>query len=257
MALQNSALKWASDHRDHHRYVDRSWDPYDIRRGGLWAHILWLFYREPPQRVYENVPDLKANRLVRWQFRLNNWIGIIAGLGLPTLAGSLFGRPVGGLLWGGFLRIVVIHHTTFLVNSVAHLYGSRPYTEENSARDNAILAFVTNGEGVPQFSPQVPLRLPQRISVVSLGSHQVADRHSQIRGTRPRSEADTPRGDREGAAADEARAGRGKASADARRIRGAVAPAHGRHPALARQLGPALAGVGGAPNRGAEVGRPI
>ena len=57
--------------------------------------------------------------------------------------GALFGRPLGGLLWGGFLRIAVIHHTTFLVNSVAHLYGTRPYTEENSARDNGLLRAVS------------------------------------------------------------------------------------------------------------------
>jgi stearoyl-CoA desaturase (delta-9 desaturase) len=156
MALQNSALKWSSDHRDHHRYVDRDWDPYSIRRGGLWAHVLWLFYAEPTELDYDNVPDLKANRLVRWQFRLNNWIGLVAGLGIPTLVGALFGRPLGGLLWGGFLRIVVIHHTTFMVNSVAHLWGTRPYTEENSARDNGLLAFVTNGEGYHNFHHKFP-----------------------------------------------------------------------------------------------------
>lgn len=156
MALQNSALKWCSDHRNHHRYVDRNWDPYNINRGGIWAHVLWLFYREPCEHDYDNVPDLQANRLVRWQFRLNSWIGLIAGLGLPTLVGALFGRPLGGLLWGGFLRIVVIHHTTFMVNSVAHLYGSRPYTEENSARDNGLLAFVTNGEGYHNFHHKFP-----------------------------------------------------------------------------------------------------
>jgi stearoyl-CoA desaturase (Delta-9 desaturase) len=156
MALQNSALKWSSDHRDHHRHVDRDWDPYSIKRGGLWAHILWLFYKEPAEHSYENVPDLKENRLVRWQYRLNNWIGIVVGLGLPTLIGALFGRPLGGLLWGGFLRIVLIHHTTFLVNSVAHLYGTRPYTEENSARDNGLLAFVTNGEGYHNFHHKFP-----------------------------------------------------------------------------------------------------
>ncbi len=156
MAFQNSALKWSSDHRDHHRYVDRDWDPYSIKRGGLWAHILWLFYSEPAERTYENVPDLQANRLVRWQYRWNNWIGILAGFGIPTAIGALFGRPLGGLLWGGFLRIAVIHHTTFLVNSVAHLYGSRPYTEENSARDNALLAFVTNGEGYHNFHHKFP-----------------------------------------------------------------------------------------------------
>ncbi len=156
MALQNSVLKWAADHRDHHRYVDREWDPYNIRRGGLWAHILWLFYKEEPSRVFENVPDLQANRLVLWQHRWCNWIGIVAGLGLPTLVGAFFGRPVGGLLWGGFLRIALIHHTTFMVNSVAHLWGTRPYTEENSARDNALLAFVTNGEGYHNFHHKFP-----------------------------------------------------------------------------------------------------
>jgi stearoyl-CoA desaturase (delta-9 desaturase) len=156
MALQNSALKWSSDHRTHHSQVDRDWDPYNIKRGGLWAHILWLFYAEPAERTYDNVPDLMANRLVRWQFRFHGWLGLIVGLGLPTAIGALFGRPIGGLLWGGFLRIVVIHHTTFMVNSVAHLWGTRPYTEENSARDNALLAFVTNGEGYHNFHHKFP-----------------------------------------------------------------------------------------------------
>lgn len=156
MALQNSALKWSADHRDHHRYVDKDWDPYSIKRGGLWAHVLWLFYREAPERTYDNVPDLQSNPLVLWQYRWNNWIGIIAGLGIPALVGALFGRPLGGLLWGGFLRIVVIHHTTFLVNSVAHLYGTRPYTEENTARDNGLLAFITNGEGYHNFHHKFP-----------------------------------------------------------------------------------------------------
>ena len=156
MALQNSALKWSSDHRDHHRYVDREWDPYSIRRGGLWAHILWLFYSEPPGRTYDNVPDLHANRLVRWQFRMNGVIGIVAGLGIPLLVGALFGRPLGGLLWGGFLRIALIHHTTFLVNSVAHLYGTQPYTRGNSGRDNALLSLITNGEGYHNFHHKFP-----------------------------------------------------------------------------------------------------
>jgi stearoyl-CoA desaturase (delta-9 desaturase) len=118
--------------------------------------MLWLFYAEPAERSYENVPDLQSNPRVRWQYRWNNWIGIVAGLGIPTLVGAFFGRPLGGLLWGGFLRVVVIHHTTFLVNSVAHLYGSRPYTEENSARDNGLLAFITNGEGYHNFHHKFP-----------------------------------------------------------------------------------------------------
>lgn len=156
MALQNSVLKWSADHRDHHRYVDRDWDPYSIRRGGLWAHIFWLFYKEPHERDYDNVPDLKLNKMVMWQYRWSHVIGIVGGLGIPTAIGAAFGSPLGGLLWGGFLRIALIHHTTFLVNSVAHLYGSRPYTEENSARDNGLLAFVTNGEGYHNFHHKFP-----------------------------------------------------------------------------------------------------
>ena len=156
MALQNSALKWSADHRDHHRYVDKDWDPYSIRRGGLWAHIFWLFYKEPHERSYENVPDLSENRMMMWQYRWSHVIGIVAGLGIPTLIGAAFGSPLAGLLWGGFLRIALIHHTTFLVNSVAHLYGTRPYTEENSARDNGLLAFITNGEGYHNFHHKFP-----------------------------------------------------------------------------------------------------
>jgi stearoyl-CoA desaturase (delta-9 desaturase) len=156
MALQNSVLKWASDHRIHHKYVDKDWDPYSIKRGGLSAHIFWLFYKDVPGRTFDNAPDLQSNRLVMLQYRYAAWIGILFGLGIPTLIGAAFGRPLGGLLWGGFLRIVVIHHTTFFVNSIAHMWGSRPYSDENSARDNWMLAFVTNGEGFHNFHHKFP-----------------------------------------------------------------------------------------------------
>src|SRR5260370_6883576 len=156
MALQNSALKWSSDHRDHHRYVYKDWDPYSIKRGGLFAHILWLFYAEPAERTFENVPDLQSNPRVRWQYRWNNWIGIVGGLGIPTLIGAFFGRPLGGLLWGGFLRIVVIHHPTFLVNSVPHLYGSRPSPPENSPPPHGRPALLTPAEGSPHSHHNLP-----------------------------------------------------------------------------------------------------
>ncbi len=155
-ALENSALRWSRDHRNHHRFVDTDGDPYNIQRGGLWAHILWVFYKEPKDANFENVPDLLANPRVMWQHRWYRALGVGLGLGLPTLVGAMFGRPLGGLLWGGFLRIVLVHHTTFCVNSVAHLWGSRPYSTENSARDNWFLAFFTHGEGFHNFHHRFP-----------------------------------------------------------------------------------------------------
>jgi len=121
MAAQNSILCWSSGHRRHHRYVDRAWDPYNIRRGFWWAHIIWVFYREPDR--FDNVADLQSNPIVRWQHRWTRTLLFAGGFGLPLAVGALFGDPLAGLLWGGFLRLVVIHHTTFFVNSLAHSVG--------------------------------------------------------------------------------------------------------------------------------------
>jgi stearoyl-CoA desaturase (delta-9 desaturase) len=156
MALQNSALQWSRDHREHHRFVDTDRDPYNIKRGFLWAHILWIFYKQDPDRNFDAVPDLKRNPRVMWQHRYARVIGIGVGLGLPTLVGAFFGRPLGGLLWGGFLRIVLVHHTTFFINSLAHMWGARPYSTENTARDNWFLAFFTHGEGFHNFHHAFP-----------------------------------------------------------------------------------------------------
>lgn len=156
MALQNSALMWARDHRDHHRFVDSDRDPYDARRGFWWSHLLWVFYADDGSRGFAQVPDLTGDRLVMLQHRLRLVLGIGLGLGLPTLVGALLGRPLGGLLWGGFLRIVLVHHTTFFINSLAHMWGSRPYSEGVSARDNGFLAFLTHGEGFHNFHHRFP-----------------------------------------------------------------------------------------------------
>jgi stearoyl-CoA desaturase (delta-9 desaturase) len=69
LALQNSALRWARDHRDHHRYTDTDRDPYSVTRGFLWAHVFWVFYQEAPGSTFDNVPDLLKNPRVMWQHR--------------------------------------------------------------------------------------------------------------------------------------------------------------------------------------------
>ena len=156
MAAQNSILWWSSSHRVHHQYVDRDWDPYSIKRGFWWAHILWVFHRHEAPPVDANSADLLKNPIVLWQNRWYKLILVIGGFGLPALVGALFGDAIAGLLWGGFLRLAVIHHTTFFVNSLAHYLGKPTYNAEVSARDNWLVALLTLGEGYHSFHHRFP-----------------------------------------------------------------------------------------------------
>jgi stearoyl-CoA desaturase (delta-9 desaturase) len=157
MAAQNSILWWSSSHRVHHKYVDNDWDPYNIKRGFWWAHFLWIFYKNDERDdSFENAPDLMQNPIVMWQHRWHKVIMLVVGFGLPTLIGAMFGDPIAGLLWGGFLRIVIIHHTTFFVNSLAHTLGTPVYNDAVSARDNWAVALLTLGEGYHSFHHRFP-----------------------------------------------------------------------------------------------------
>jgi len=151
-AFQQSALSWCSDHRRHHKYVDRDADPYNIRRGFIWAHIGWLLVTEHKrQEDYSNVPDLLANPWIRFQDRFYVPIAVLMGFGLPFAFGWLVGYPWGCVLWAGVFRVVLVHHSTFLVNSLAHTLGRRPYSLAVSARDSVVTALLTFGEGYHNF----------------------------------------------------------------------------------------------------------
>jgi len=155
MAAQDSILKWSSNHRRHHVHAETEWDPYSITRGFWWAHIIWIFYSDD-KLDFGNVRDLEKNRIIRWQHRWHVYVLIVLGLGLPTLIGAFFGDAFAGLLWGGFLRIVAIHHSTFSVNSLAHRFGTRTYDSEATARDNWMVALLTMGEGYHSFHHRFP-----------------------------------------------------------------------------------------------------
>ena len=101
MAAQNSILWWSSSHRVHHSYVDKDWDPYNIKRGFWWAHILWIFYKNPQRDdSFDNAKDLLQNKVVMWQHRWHKVILIVGGFGLPTLIGAAFGLLAYQSLWG-------------------------------------------------------------------------------------------------------------------------------------------------------------
>jgi stearoyl-CoA desaturase (delta-9 desaturase) len=153
-AFEDSALDWASDHRYHHKNVDdEEHDPYAISRGFFWAHMGWIFFKLYP-RPLDNVADLRKDPLVMWQHRYHHIIGVLVGLVLPTLIGALHSGWVGalgGFLVAGIARVVCVQHCTFLINSLCHTLGNRPYDSGTSARDSWLMAIFTFGEGYHNY----------------------------------------------------------------------------------------------------------
>ncbi len=158
MAVQGPILFWAAVHRRHHRYSDRPGDPHSPHLygksfgallRGLWhAHTGWLFeYQVTDWGTY--VPDLLRDRLI---FRLHRLylLWVMAGLVLPAaLGGWIAGTWMGfvhGFLWGGLVRVLLVHHTTWSINSICHVFGSRPYPVHDHSANNFLLAIPSFGE---------------------------------------------------------------------------------------------------------------
>ncbi len=154
--LENSVLAWSSDHRRHHRHTDdNEKDPYSAKRGFWYSHIGWILreYNNPP-RDFSNVRDLERDPILRWQDKHYLAIALAMNIALPFAIGWMHGKLWGVFLLAVLLRIVVNHHLTFLINSLAHFWGRQPYSDANTARDNALLAFFTYGEGYHNYHHQ-------------------------------------------------------------------------------------------------------
>ena len=158
MAAQGPVIFWTAVHRRHHSYSDRDGDPHsphlhgegavEILKGLWHSHMGWLFNHELTDwGTY--VRDLLHDRLI---FKLNRlyFLWIALGLLLPAAAEGLitmswlgFAR---GFLWGGLIRVLVVHHTTWSINSVCHVFGSQPYQVKDHSTNNVVLAIPTFGE---------------------------------------------------------------------------------------------------------------
>ncbi len=156
MALQNSAIVWAASHRRHHQHTDHEGDPYDATRGFWWAHMRWIFHDNDLVDDLSNVPDLKADPLVRWQEKYYWLISLSLNIGIPLGLGLLIDRPWGMLLFAGLARIVFTHQATFCINSLCHILGTQPWSRSNTSRDSWICALVTFGEGYHNFHHAFP-----------------------------------------------------------------------------------------------------
>jgi len=152
MAFQGSALRWSTDHRRHHREVDTDEDPYTINKGFFHAHLGWMLFKDRHPEVDVFPLDLKKNKWVMLQDKYYVAVAIFMGFIVPGLLGMLFGFGFwAGLLVGGLTRIVLSQHSTFLINSAAHTFGSQPYTDKNTARDSFTMAVLTFGEGYHNY----------------------------------------------------------------------------------------------------------
>ncbi len=149
-AAEGSAIEWAHDHRLHHKHVDSDKDPYNVEKGLWYAHFTWML--EKKNRYLEKVtPDLLENKLAKFQHDHYGLLFLISNViltgGLAWWTGDVFGSIVIGFL----ARIFFIHHSTWFINSIAHYWGTKPFSKEHSAVNNFIIAILTWGEGYHNY----------------------------------------------------------------------------------------------------------
>ncbi len=153
LALEGGPIFWVATHRVHHQLSDQQGDPHTPREGGWWAHTGWLLWgnalHAQTEVLARYAPDLGRDRFLVWLSKYH-WIPLTVSGALLFGLGWLAGGPVnavGMLLWGGFLRVTLGLHATWLVNSATHLWGSRRFATRDDSRNNWWVALVSGGEG--------------------------------------------------------------------------------------------------------------
>ena len=159
MAVEGPVIKWVAQHRRHHQHSDDDFDPHsphvhgDTVLGtlqGFWhAHAGWLF--QPDMKNFSRyVKDLLQDRMIRWVSQtFTYWVAL--GLLIPTVLGGVltlsWSGALIGFLWGGLARIFLVHHITWSINSVCHIWGAQPFRSHDHSRNNVIFGFLAFGEG--------------------------------------------------------------------------------------------------------------
>ncbi len=147
LSLQGGPIFWVAGHRLHHAYTeDEVKDPYSARRGFWWSHMLWIFYPQPQFFEYEQykkqAPDLARDPFYRW---LNHYF-LLLQVPLGLLLFWLGGWSL--VVYGVFLRAVLLWHSTWLINSATHLWGGyRTFATPDTTRNLWWAALLTYGEG--------------------------------------------------------------------------------------------------------------
>ncbi|CAH1755987.1 5974_t:CDS:2 [Entrophospora sp. SA101] len=146
-AVQGSVRWWCRDHRAHHRYTDTDKDPYNANKGLFYSHIGWMMLKPNPNNIGNaDISDLSADPLLRFQNHYYGLFAAVMGFLVPTLVAGL-----------AILRLVVVHHATFCVNSLAHFLGETTFDDRRSPRDHFLTAIFTLGEGYHNFHHEFPM----------------------------------------------------------------------------------------------------
>jgi stearoyl-CoA desaturase (delta-9 desaturase) len=158
MALEGSINQWVADHRKHHKFSDEVGDPHSpwrfgtsrkaIAKGLLFAHVGWLFSEEQAT-VDQYAPDIRDDQDLQ---RINRAFPLMVALTiiLPGIIGGLITWSwigfLTGLFWGGIVRIAIVHHVTWSINSICHVFGKRPFKSRDLSSNVAWLAIPSFGE---------------------------------------------------------------------------------------------------------------
>ena len=153
LALEGGPMFWVATHRVHHQLSDQEGDPHTPREGAWWAHTGWILFGEAMHAqtalLSRYAPDLSRDRFYVWLSKWH-WLPISISGVLLFVLGWVFGGPVNGIamvLWGGFLRVTLGLHATWLVNSATHLWGNRRFETRDQSRNSWWVALLTGGEG--------------------------------------------------------------------------------------------------------------
>jgi stearoyl-CoA desaturase (delta-9 desaturase) len=159
-AIEGPVISWVADHRKHHAFSDEEGDPHSPHVGhgeGVWAqfkgffhaHIGWLFIHTQRGNKKRFAPDLLKDPVVRFidkTFVVWALVGLAVPFGLGVAIGGTVLAGLTGLLWGGAVRIFVLHHVTYSINSLCHMFGKRDFETTDESRNLAWLALPTFGE---------------------------------------------------------------------------------------------------------------
>jgi stearoyl-CoA desaturase (Delta-9 desaturase) len=157
-AFQNSAINWSIAHRLHHRDCETLSDPYNANKGFWHSHIFWIFStteRIENQKNTIDISDLKADKLCAIQHKFYLLTALLGWM-IPILIGKLFGFGWALLFATSTIRTIAVWHATFCVNSLAHLWGHKPYNTKIGAVQNFIVSLITSGEGWHNYHHTYP-----------------------------------------------------------------------------------------------------